>query len=53
MLSDDSTDEDSALAYYLFINHGILPHTVVEMDTREKAFVLAMVRREIRNRPKK
>lgn len=52
MLSED-TDADSALAYYLFINHGILPHVVLEMDTREKAFVLAMVRREIRSRQKK
>lgn len=49
---EDDTDEDAAIAYYLFLNHGILPHVVMEMDVREKAFVLAMARREIKNRPK-
>lgn len=52
MLSDND-DADSALAYYLFINHGILPHVVTEMDMREKAFIFAMVRREIKSRQKK
>ncbi len=50
-MSEDA-DIDSALAYYLFINHGILPHVVLEMDNREKAFVLAMARREVKSRPK-
>lgn len=50
---NDDTDEDASLAYYLFVNHGILPHVVVEMGTREKAFVIAMVKRELKNRPKK
>jgi hypothetical protein len=48
---DDDYDIDSVLAYYLFVNHGILPHNVLNMDTREKALVLAMSQKEIKNRP--
>lgn len=49
---DDDYDIDAVLAYYLFVNHGILPHNVLSMDTREKALVLAMAQKEIKNRPK-
>ena len=52
MLADD-TDEDAAICYYMFINHGTLPHEIMNMSVREKAFVLAMIRREIKSRPKK
>jgi hypothetical protein len=49
---NDDTDEDAAIAYYLFVNHGILPHVVLEMGTREKAFVMSMAKRELKSRPK-
>ena len=48
---DDDFDIDATLAYYLFVNHGILPHEVLNMDVREKALVLAMAQKEIKNRP--
>lgn len=34
-------DTDTAVAYFLLAKFGILPHTVLEMSDREKAFVLA------------
>lgn len=49
-LLNDDTDVDSALAYYLFVNYGTLPHVVLELDTREKALVLAMAKKEISTR---
>ena len=51
-LLDDDSDLDAALCYYLFVNHGILPRVVIAMDTREKAFIFAMAKREIKARKK-
>lgn len=48
---DDEFDVDSALAYYCFVNHGTLPHQILAMEPREKAFVLAMAQKEIKSRP--
>lgn len=48
---DDDFDVDSALAYYMFVNHGTLPHEILNMEPREKALVLAMAQKEIKSRP--
>lgn len=45
-------DRDTWLAYYLFVNHGVLPSTVAAMSSREKALSLAMAQKEIKDRPK-
>ena len=39
-------DRDTAVAYYMCVRHGILPHVVCEMSEREKALIYAMSRKE-------
>lgn len=46
-------DADTWLAWYLFVNHGVLPGTVAGMGERERALALAMAQKEIEGRPKK
>lgn len=48
----DSDDIDAWIAYYMFVNHGTLPHEIADMEPREKAFVFAMAEKEIKSRPK-
>lgn len=42
-------DRDTAVAYYLCVRHGVLPHTVMDMSEREKVLVLAMAQKEARD----
>lgn len=46
-------DADTWLAYYLFVNHGVLPGQVERMEPRERALAFQMARKEIKARPKK
>lgn len=46
-------DRDTWLAYYLYVNHGVLPGAVEGMGERERALAFAMAQKEIRNRKKK
>lgn len=46
-------DRDTWLAYYLYVNHGVLPGVTARMDTRERALAFAMAQKEIRSRDKK
>lgn len=45
-------DRDTWLAYYLFVNYGVLPGKVSEMSEREKALAYAMAEKEMKSRPK-
>jgi hypothetical protein len=47
---DDNTQYDSAICYYAFINHGTLPHEILECTPRERAFIYAMIKKEIKSR---
>ena len=49
MLNDD-TDVDAAICYYAYINHGTLPHEILECSARERAFIYAMTVKEIKAR---
>ena len=43
---EDEDDVEASIAYFLFVNHHILPHEVLNLDGREKAFIIAMAKRE-------
>lgn len=45
-------DRDTWLAYYLYVNHGVLPGAVERMNERERALAYAMAQKEIQGRPK-
>lgn len=45
-------DRDTAVAYYLCVRHGVLPHTVLDIPEREKALILAMAQKEARDAKK-
>lgn len=46
---EDDEDGDASIAYFLFVNHGILPHEVLKLDGREKAMIIAMAKKEKEN----
>lgn len=48
----DETDIDAAICYYAYINHGTLPHEIMDCNERERAFIYAMTIREIKAREK-
>lgn len=41
---------ECALAYYMFVNHGTLPHVVAEMPLREQIFSWQMALKEMNSR---
>lgn len=41
---------ETALAYYLYVNHGILPHVVADMPFREQVFAWEMAKKEMQSR---
>lgn len=47
---DDDTDLDTALAYYMFVNHGTFPGAVAAASPRERAMMFVMARKEIKSR---
>lgn len=46
-------DADTWLAYYLFVNHGVLPGEVERMSTRERALAFEMAQKEVKLRANK
>lgn len=51
MLNDDD-DVDTALAFFMFVNHGTLPSVVAGLSSRERALLYAMAQKQIENRKK-
>lgn len=46
-------DGDTWLAYYLFVNHGVLPGAVERLNEKERILAFEMAQKEIRSRDKK
>lgn len=44
---------DTLLAYYMFVNHGRLPHEIADLSDNEKILMYQMAVKEINSRPKK
>lgn len=45
-------DRDTWLAYYLYVNHGVLPGAVAHMGERERTLAYVMAQKEIESRQK-
>jgi len=45
-----NSDIDAAICYYCFINHGTLPHEILSRPPRERAFIYAMMKQEVKVR---
>lgn len=45
-------DRDTAVAYYLCVRHGVLPHTVLDIPEREKALIFEISQKEARDAKK-
>ena len=48
----DRGDQDTRLAYYMFVNHGWRPEQVSSLSPEEKAMMTVFAVREIQSRPK-
>ena len=48
----DGGDPDTAMAYYMFVNHGWAPSKYIELPQRERALLVLFALREIKDREK-